>query len=196
MTRKEFLNNFWEYYCILENEFIDLRRYVELSQENFSTYSQEINKQLLSIGVEFENVCRHLSGKFDKKYNVCDFTTWASEIDGGIAHVEIKLKSCKELIILKPFGSWIDGKYANSSWWKAYNLLKHNKIKNYKEGNLKNLTDALAALYFAEMYYVKKIDAEYGVPNDCSKVFKMDKWDSQCRVFAYDSYISNREKTT
>lgn len=99
-------------------------------------------------------------------------------------------------MILKPFESWTDGKYKSSSWWKGYNSLKHDKIKNYKEGNLKNLTDALAALYFAEMYYVKKIDTEYGIPISPSKVFKMGKWNAPCRVLAYDSYILNREKTT
>lgn len=194
MTREEFLNNFWAYYCILENDFVFLRRYIDLSEENYNTYSQEINKQLLSVCAEFENICKHIAEI--KKGNIREFSKWVSDIDGGVNSVKIIVKHSRASIILEPFKTWDSSGYGKSEWWQAYNKLKHNKIENYSQGNLKNLITSLAALYFVEMYYIKKIDTEYGVPNDISKVFKMDDWETPVKVFAYDSYISNRKKTT
>lgn len=46
MDRATFMNKYWRYYLLLEKKFIDTLNYVELAEENFSTYSVEYAHQL------------------------------------------------------------------------------------------------------------------------------------------------------
>ena len=46
----------WDYYLVLERELVNSFNYVELSNDNFSTYSVEFAKMLLSICSEFDSV--------------------------------------------------------------------------------------------------------------------------------------------
>ena len=45
----------WDYYLVLERELVNSFNYVELSNDNFSTYSVEFAKMLLSICSEFDS---------------------------------------------------------------------------------------------------------------------------------------------
>ena len=49
----------WDYYLVLERELVDSFNYVELSNDNFSTYSVEFAKMLLSICSEFDSVFKN-----------------------------------------------------------------------------------------------------------------------------------------
>jgi hypothetical protein len=42
---------------------------------------------------------------------------------------------------------------SSSDWQKAYQAVKHNRVKNLSKGNLKNLIQGLAALYLVNVYY-------------------------------------------
>lgn len=37
-------------------------------------------------------------------------------------------------------------------WWKAYNALKHDRIRNRREGTLQYAVESLAALFLAILY--------------------------------------------
>lgn len=47
--------------------------------------------------------------------------------------------------MIKPFENWAISK--NPDWWKYYTSLKHNRLDNFKVGNLKNLTYALGGAF-------------------------------------------------
>lgn len=51
----------WDYYLVLERELVNSFNYVELSNDNFSTYSVEFAKMLLSICSEFDSVLKIMS---------------------------------------------------------------------------------------------------------------------------------------
>ncbi|MGL4284600.1 hypothetical protein [Eubacterium aggregans] len=40
LTRNEFMKQFWDYYLLLEEEFIQSLEYVELDKRNFGTFSK------------------------------------------------------------------------------------------------------------------------------------------------------------
>ena len=48
-NRKEFISNYWKYYCILEDDFAELIKYIDLRKSNYRTTSNVIIKQLQSI---------------------------------------------------------------------------------------------------------------------------------------------------
>ena len=55
LTRKELMNNHWKYYLMLENRLIKTLDCVELSQDNYNTYSNEFAALLQIIGAELDN---------------------------------------------------------------------------------------------------------------------------------------------
>ena len=61
MTRTDFINNFWSRYMMMEREFIHLSEYVKIDERNYTTFSNEIIKQILHVNVEFENLLNQMA---------------------------------------------------------------------------------------------------------------------------------------
>ena len=49
ITYRELVDNYFRYFKILEDKFVDTLRFVELSSENFKTYSIEFDNLIISI---------------------------------------------------------------------------------------------------------------------------------------------------
>lgn len=67
-------------------------------------------------------------------------------------------------------------------WWVAYNNIKHGRVGNFSDANLKNTLNALAALYILEIYFLKSIaDAlgEMGIPDKPSSLFKLNDFETR-----------------
>ena len=54
MNEKNFYKTFWNTYIQIENELIDIFKYVELSTDNYKTYSSKFLKVFLQIGSEID----------------------------------------------------------------------------------------------------------------------------------------------
>lgn len=92
------------------------------------------------------------------------------------------------------------------SWRSAHNKVKHDRAANFDVGNLQNCILALAALYYANCQFVKRIgDYWYtqlphthnncrDVPNDTSKLFTGNFLTTRHSVMAHEVYaITNDE---
>lgn len=49
MNEKEFLNNYWSQYILLEKEFLSIISYVFLDENNFNVFSNSFIKIILEI---------------------------------------------------------------------------------------------------------------------------------------------------
>ena len=110
----------------------------------------------------------------------------------------IKMQKVKmKTIELQPFLNWEkEPSYTAPDWWQPYNKVKHERLLNYREANLKNVVNALAGLYVLENYFVKFIgdrDHEIDVPNDVSKLFEMIDYETKNTVIGKDSYLATTE---
>jgi hypothetical protein len=106
----------------------------------------------------------------------------------NIVQQKVKMKG----IDLQPFFGWAISPYQSPYWWKPYNGVKHNRLKKYKDANLKNVLNSLAALYILEQYFAKYIgdrDKDIDVPNDVSKLFEMVDYKTENTVIGKDSYL-------
>ena len=127
MTRNEFLTQYWRYYLSLERDFIQMTRYIGLYEENFKVFSDEIHKQLISVGVEFENIskiiCEVRNIGLPDRANITHFKQW-------IPLGEIKVITIYSLsqFILSPFK--IENGEIQWKWWNSYNSIKHNRFVN------------------------------------------------------------------
>ena len=153
ITRKDFLVKFWRYYSYIEKDLIKLSRFIDLDEENFKVFSDEIHKQLITIGIEFENISRNLCDfnniNLPKHSNINDFKSWFPK---DIENAEVILIFSQKEISFFPYKEH-DGKLL---WWNSYNSIKHNRNYNYKKIFLKDLLNGLAALFYAEMFFIKK----------------------------------------
>lgn len=144
----------WHYFLALEADFHDLSRYVEIHENNFSVYSAELTKLILSSAVEFESVAKKLIREVNpclKKGNIADIKRSLLSLFPKFFKNRVSVDHYK--VDLYPFKDW-EGD-SKLKWWEAYKRLKHDRVKNYSEGTLKNAMDTLAALGVCSVYYFK-----------------------------------------
>lgn len=180
MTVIEFEQNYWRYYRILEDKFRNTLSYVELSQNNFSTYSNEYAHLIQTTGAELDSFFKIYCGlaATDKKtiadYAVVVLSDWP-DINNQIVRAEN--------IALQPFNGWDVARAKQSlSWWEAFDNLKHSRVANIKQASLENAINILAALYMLEMKFHKKLaDTTYtpDVINDKSRIFMLNNWQTR-----------------
>lgn len=206
MNRTEFCRHHWDYYLVLESDFISTERYVSfdlgedylydgLHHENFGnsiTFSSEFIKQYQSICSEIDvilkSICKELHNPSanDMKYGYTPtvLTHWER-----ITSQKVKFKD----IELQPFANWQQAPYYHSpDWWTPYNEVKHQRIDYYRNANLKNVVNALAGLYILEIYLIKHIgdrDGDMDVPNDISRIFEIIDFSTRETVVGRNSYL-------
>ena len=175
LTYDELSRNYWRYYLLLEDKFLQTLHYVELTEDNFFTYSIEYAYLIQSIGSELDS--------FFKIY--CDFPLQAYKtIIDYKETVFIKYPDITSEIIriddygleFAPFSEW------NSStpkWWKSFTSIKHNRSSTMKSASLDNVLNILSALFLLEMKYFNEIaDTVHGIdiPEQQSKLFSLPYW--------------------
>ena len=180
LTRKEFIQNHWKYYLMLESKFISTTNYVELSTDNFDTFSNEYASLIQLIGAELDCFFKEYCG-FNKEdiKNISDYARYILADYADIKNQEISITDYD--IGLKPFETW-DASRAKQSlpWWEAFDKIKHNRVDNKNIASLRNVLDILGALFLIEMKYLKKISEQFEVPDipdDESKIFSLKNWD-------------------
>jgi len=96
----------------------------------------------------------------------------------NIINQEIKL--IEKGITIKPFDNWnVSSPSQSLFWWGKYNDVKHGRIKNYKDANLKNVLYSLAGLLILENLWLKKITKgtnEPDIPRRKSEIFELVNW--------------------
>lgn len=157
MTRDEFLQKHWQYYCMLEEDFCSTNRYVELCEDNFETYSKEFYKQLMAICMEIEAVMIAMSDVELSQYaKINEFGPPIERVVPGIQQIEVVVKN--RCLKIKPFENWDTTKPKKSLfWWQLYDEAKHNRLKKESGANLKTVLYALAGLHILERMYLKQI---------------------------------------
>ena len=177
MTRKEFLQDFWSYYLVLEEKFINTFPYVALDTQNYGTFSNEYAFLLQSIGAELDNFfkvyCNLPSSERKSIKNYCSFVLndypdiVKQEV---VAQYDIKFT---------PYQNWNKEEPAKSLFfWDKFCKIKHSRHENIKMANQENVLYALGALYLLEMKYLRKIvsNNEPDVPDKKSELFELYNW--------------------
>ncbi|CAI3548293.1 hypothetical protein [Clostridium neonatale] len=188
MNKGEFLEKYFQYYLVLEDDFIKTTKYVQLNIRNYKTFSIEYTKQYQAICSEIDVLCKEIcnslgttAGNFKEYTNVIlgNF----NDITSKIINVGLNTK-----INLEPFKDWSDDPNYNSpKWWKEYNSVKHNRNENFENANLENVLNSLAGLYILEKYYLKKICADtnemYDIPDKDSELYEIKEWKTNAISF-------------
>ncbi|MGJ1211930.1 hypothetical protein [Sphingobacterium multivorum] len=151
------LNN---YFISLEKRFTELSDFIEIDEENFDVFSNNIGLLLISACSEFEVVCKEIAKNLQvdwkaiKDFNISDFhkTLSLCKINNcdDIFEETVELFGFK--LSVRPFENWTERD--SPFWWKAYNSFKHDRLNSYKKSNLKAVIYALSALSIVNHYYL------------------------------------------
>lgn len=176
----------------------------EKEYENSLVYSNEYIKLLQIICSEIESILKSISkeiqgDKFNNKNqsNIRIYTEIILNNWNTINSQKVKFKD----IELQPFKNWTipqnPQKSISLDFWISYNNIKHNRLKNYKEANLKNIINALAGLYVLELYFIRDIGNKTNdryVPDDISKIFYLTNFQTKHTVFGKNNYDATEEE--
>lgn len=182
MNRKDFINNYWQYYLLLEAKFINSLTYVDLNENNYLAYSNEFAYELISIGSELDVFMKVVSDySQDDRKNINDYAKVILTKFPTLISQEV-LINYKDLKI-KPFENWsISAPSQSLFWWDNYNSVKHGRFFNFNKATLKSVLYSLASLFVLEMYNLRHIanvnQGEPDIPdnNQQSKLFTLLNW--------------------
>ena len=188
MTSKEFRDQFWLSYCLLEDEFSKTIPFVTVEEDNYDSYSIAYSKLLLEIGSEVDIVLKYYCQIIDQSFsgsNICHYKECI--FNNRRSLIEQKVQILNRNTIFVPWSSWSEQKNNTPSWWTVYNKVKHDrngigKIDNevnpyYKFANLKYTLEALAGLFVVSMYTFIDLTEKEGrkqiFPRPLSRLFDL-----------------------
>ncbi|MBF0379345.1 MAG: hypothetical protein HQK72_17980 [Desulfamplus sp.] len=150
----------------IESDLENCSRFVEFCHNNYSTYSLEFARIIMASGSELDTVirllCKSISPKKEPN-NILEYYPILNLKYPNFASFEIYIPRYK--ILLHPWKDWSD--IQAPYWWsKAYNKIKHERDKFFKEANLINTLNAVAGLLCIILYYYKEcFKGEDGIDN-------------------------------
>lgn len=133
MTLQEYSTNVWPFYLRLEDDFLTSLNYVNFAPDNYSTYSIEFERLLLSICSEIDVLCKLLCKKIDPDKSPSAILEYASILCGFGSFISTKIRYERNALEVSPFSTLTP--QSSPSWWQAYNKVKHNRTEheNYKK---------------------------------------------------------------
>lgn len=200
MDKESFMRDYWTYYLMLEEKFIQTTNYVTLAEDNYAAYSNEYAALMQTIGAEldsfFKVYCPDDLSKYKEiaeqnpkdKPNIITYRACLLDTYPDIVKQEVEIKSAG--IRFCPFGEWNPNLSSREQkplmWWKAFADIKHDRLDSRKEANQKNTLFILGALYLLEMKCLKNITEGKNVPDLPSKasdLFSLPGWKSDYTHF-------------
>jgi hypothetical protein len=137
-------------FLMLQEDLMELFKYIEPDDQNLSTYSHKIQQLLTRVCIELEanwtailkeNGYKKQSNNLNiEDYNLIEFSHRLSKFQVRIPN----WSGAKN--IRAPFTNWAEGTDNQLEWYRAYNKAKHDRHSHFKYATFDNLLDALSAL--------------------------------------------------
>ncbi|MEY9976325.1 hypothetical protein [Lysinibacillus sp. RC79] len=157
----------WQYYLSIENMLVKTNQYVTHSDKNKNVYSDEFASIILLPCSELDSLFKQLcinngiesNGKYFKMKDYVQVIEKRN--DFGLATGTRTIND--DNIVIFPFENIEASKlYANLNWWKDYQSIKHDRIKNVTKGNLLNAVNSVAAQFIILRLLIEFIDESNG----------------------------------
>jgi hypothetical protein len=155
---------------LINDDLERLSRFVAIDSKNFSTFSNENARLLLSSCAEIESMFKQIiEGKTPQASakNIRDYFAFINTQNPGFC--EESISSPRLQLTLQPFFGW--SRDCSPPWWTAHNRVKHNRNLNFEYASIENMVNAVAALeitlkyYFLEMRLMHKTEVPFKFHN-------------------------------
>lgn len=156
---------YWQVYKNLEREFLALAETVYINDKQLEVYSMRIADLLIRTVIEIEALSKELylanNGAIipdEEMYfdTVCmEYLNNLWLLDKKqvlVTSPNIYLEQDQNKVLV-PLHKANKRGTSSADWNKAYQAVKHNRVKELEKGNIKHLLHGLAALYILNLYY-------------------------------------------
>lgn len=152
----QFPEHYVRAFLLIQHDLLDLFEYVEPSDLNLDTYSHRIYNLFIRACIEIEanfkailreNIYTPTSKgekpRTENEWNMTDY------IKVNVTHhlssykVHLPIWSGKQSTIV-PFEDW--NRSSHLSWYRAYNISKHDRAKGFESANFSNMLHAVSGL--------------------------------------------------
>lgn len=159
-------NVFWPVYLNLEHELLDIARTIHIDDKQLDVYSMRICDLIVRTVIEVEALSKELffsnGGSLPDEQQFPYFDTdcmkllvdkWSIDKREVLVTSPVFDLQLDENKILHPLHKSHKRGTSGADWCQAYQKVKHDRAKEFKEGKLKYFVRALAALYVLNLYY-------------------------------------------
>lgn len=102
------------------------------------------------IDVMAKQLCKHLNARS----KACKINQYRDELRVGFPELEnIEITLPRYALTFTPWKNWNGNKTPH--WWSSHNKVKHQRDEHFKDTNLKNVLNAMAALFSVVLYYYR-----------------------------------------
>ena len=156
---------YWQVYLNLEREFLGLTDIIFVNDAQQNVYSMKIADLLIRTVIEIEALAKELylsnGGAVIPDEEMYFDTVCIAHLD-GLWKLDSKMVLVaspniffdeEENKVLHPLHKASKRGTSSADWNKAYQAVKHNRVKEISKGSIKNLLHGLAALYVLNLYY-------------------------------------------
>ena len=180
---KTFVKSYWNYYLELEQQFSDIRCYVDFNSKNNNTFSMEFLKLLQAVCSEIDVVAKVIDGYVFDDFDGGAIAKWGYYLQQVLPNIQKTTVMFNDDYQVQPWAKWeliketkndkngnpkttykLKDKLKHPSWWTAYNKSKHERTSpynnsniNYNRANLKNVVHSFAALFIMEILFLDYI---------------------------------------
>ena len=188
---KPYQSTHWNYYLALEQDLMEVSRYIEFTEDNFATYSIELAHILLASASETDVLLKQLCSLLKPERKASAIKSYREVL---AEHHEQFLEQgvvCPRFgLSLTPWSTW--SSESGPDWWTSHNKVKHHRADHYKQANLSNALNSVAALFIINLEYMlqdlNSRDVELFFPSSMADVIK--SLHTQSRLFKLDDLFA------
>ena len=195
-------NLYWPVYQNLEDEFLNITHFIHFDDNQLNIYSEKFVDLLLRIWVEIESISKQVITPESEMYfdTICiDYLEKIWKLSSKLVYISnASMYFSSDNSILYPLKKANKRGTSGSKWKRAYQAIKHNRFNNFKQGNLSNCINSLAALYILNIYFKNKeykLGDEKGVNSfdlsQGSKIFSI----KTCKCNSFNGEIKDDDES-
>lgn len=165
------INVFWPVYKNLEQEVLNLSKYIIFNDEQLNVYSLAIADLIIRASIDVESISKELYYRIGGEKNVVDNDGNKRDLYFDTDCIELLKEKWeidkKKISIATPnfFFEKVEHKCltplhkankrgdSGCKWKRAYQALKHDRINSLKKASIENLISVMGALYILNVYY-------------------------------------------
>lgn len=129
-------------FSVLEVQLIHCMEYIPFIEGNKDVMSPKFIPIIMDTCSLIDSVLREMTGNKNERYSLKKY----SEAHERVLLLEgnLTLFLSSPLQLLEPYKNWTK---EQPEWWAAYNMLKHDRLNNYKASTYRSAVLALAGLH-------------------------------------------------
>jgi hypothetical protein len=161
-------NEYEPAFILLVRDFLRVCEYIEPLDAHLHVYSHRLYELLLRACTEFESLSREIlhSQGYAKRdnLNIKDFLAIAPDLELQRQTASVVFWR-PEPIWVTPYETWSEA-HSSLQWYREYNAVKHNRNVGFSHANLRNVRDAVSAVFIilARLDFIEPVNSLFSAP--------------------------------